>query len=1092
MRSPSSLIGLIGVLTAVTLSAIVVAATHNTPSDAPPLPVEPPPSAVEPQAMAVPPSASDGVKSWVTERVVDGPPLSLTASDGSGLTLASLRANAVVEGFLAFTEMHLAFDNPENRVREGTFKIVLPEGASVARLAMKIDGVWQEGEVVQKQRARVAYEDALHRKQDPALMELGAANEVTARVFPIPAHGRKEIIVSYAQELTGGARYALPLRGLPQLGMLDVSVGGLGPSPQTLHRERFIPTEDFVADGPAPSITALRSGDLVVARVRPVPEAMPDPVTNAVVLVDTSASRALGLESELHALKGMLQELATRQTTPVTVTVAAFDQEIVRVYQGDARGFGDAEVATILERRALGASDIEHALAWARDEAKTSGATRVVLVTDGVATAGEQDGAKLALAAAALKDGGAARLDVVAVGGIRDDALAHKLVAAGLAHDGVVADASEGIAAVARRLESGTRSDVAVAVEGATWSYPTHLDGVQPGDEVLVYAELPEASKVHLHVGGAAAFDVEPSKGAPPLIERAWAQAKVASLESEERDHGKSADLERRIVELSVKHRVLSEYTALLVLEGDADYARFDIDRRALTDILTVDDGRLALLQRAGAAGNNRLAKEKNDERDTTALDKKVASAKPEPNDTLVPLVPRSAGPAGGGDGVAGALADEAVARLAAPSASAAPTEQAQGGTGTRARGEEGSMGNPSTVATMPVAAAAPASAPAAPLLRGDIPAVDLSAAAAAQGESLQMGTLGALGGIGASSGAGFGGGGSVGHAASGRSVGQLGAGSQDEERGVDPYTGKMRMVKARLAARDASGAFAIASTWEATSPGDVLALVALGETAEATKDFSTASRAYGSIIDLFPARADLRRFAGERLEHLQGSAALALAIDTFDKARRDRPDHPESHRLAAYARVRRGEYAAAFDILEAGAARHYPEGRFRGVDRILREDLGLVAAAWMKAEPARKSEILARLSKAGGAIENAPSIRFVLNWETDANDVDFHIEDGLGGHAYYASPHLPSGGDLYADVTTGYGPECFTVREPHGKRATPYKLRAHYFSRGPMGYGMGKLEIIDHDGRGGLKFEERPFIVMADHAFVDLGTVRE
>ena len=31
------------------------------------------------------------------------------------------------------------------------------------------------------------------------------------------------------------------------------------------------------------------------------------------------------------------------------------------------------------------------------------------------------------------------------------------------------------------------------------------------------------------------------------------------------------------------------------------------------------------------------------------------------------------------------------------------------------------------------------------------------------------------------------------------------------------------------------------------------------------------------------------------------------------------------------------------------------------------------------------------------------------------------------------------------------------------------------------MGYGMGKLEIIEHDGRGGLKFEERPYVVMAD-----------
>jgi hypothetical protein len=94
-------------------------------------------------------------------------------------------------------------------------------------------------------------------------------------------------------------------------------------------------------------------------------------------------------------------------------------------------------------------------------------------------------------------------------------------------------------------------------------------------------------------------------------------------------------------------------------------------------------------------------------------------------------------------------------------------------------------------------------------------------------------------------------------------------------------------------------------------------------------------------------------------------------------------------------------------------------------------------------------------------------------------------------GNAFYSHPTLASGGELYADVTTGYGPECFTIRGPRSKRAAPYKLEAHYYSRGPMGYGMGKLEIIEHDGSDGLRFEERPFQIMQDNAFVDLGVVR-
>jgi hypothetical protein len=41
------------------------------------------------------------------------------------------------------------------------------------------------------------------------------------------------------------------------------------------------------------------------------------------------------------------------------------------------------------------------------------------------------------------------------------------------------------------------------------------------------------------------------------------------------------------------------------------------------------------------------------------------------------------------------------------------------------------------------------------------------------------------------------------------------------------------------------------------------------------------------------------------------------------------------------------------------------------------------------------------------------------------------------------------------------------------------------------MGAGMGKLEIIEHDGEGGLKFEQRPYVVMVNQAYVDLGVVK-
>ena len=150
-------------------------------------------------------------------------PLELTSSDGVGLVLVALEARVVVEDPLAFTELHLTFQNPQPRQIEGRFRISLPPGASLSRFAMRIGSQWQEGEVVERQAARRAYEDFLHRRQDPALLEQEAGNEFSARVFPIEANALKELILSYSHELTRpGEAYKLPLLGLPELGRLDI------------------------------------------------------------------------------------------------------------------------------------------------------------------------------------------------------------------------------------------------------------------------------------------------------------------------------------------------------------------------------------------------------------------------------------------------------------------------------------------------------------------------------------------------------------------------------------------------------------------------------------------------------------------------------------------------------------------------------------------------------------------------------------------------------------------------------------------------------------------------------------------------------
>jgi hypothetical protein len=697
---------------------------------------------------------------------------------------------------------------------------------------------------------------------------------------------------------------------------------------------------------------------------------------------------------------------------------------------------------------------LEGALAWAEARAKARGYKRVIVIGDGVATAGDTEASGLAAKAARLKAAGVERLDAVAVGGIRDEVTLKKLTTAGLERDGVLVDGSLDPATLERKLTLATRSGIPVAIEGARWQWPTTLDGVQAGDEVRVYAEVPEGRPVRVSVDGAtgSALDLTPVER--PLLERSWARAKIESLLDGTASGRPKADVAREVIALSTTYRVLSPYTSLLVLETEADFARFRLDRKALSDILTVSGGRLAVAKRQPPA------------------------------------------PLDGGGSTESRLAKaESGAPVVRPSAlSAAPTLAPE----LTARGTMwGSDIGESFGA-------------------GGLVLLGVGEGGGGRGEGIGLGAVGVVGhGAGTGSGTGFG----SGH---GRLAGEHRAATPQVRRGatavsravslrpgdvtpspspsmapppeasrIEPYTGRFKTVMDLVGAGGAKAALEGAYAWHREAPGDVMALVALGEALEGAREPAAAARVYGSIVDLFPARADLRRFAGERLERL-GPAGPAMdeALDTFEKAEEERPDHPQSHRLLAFARLRRGDFAGAFAAAERGNRQPYPPGRFLGVDRILREDLGLIAAAWIKAEPGRRAEILDKLANAGGTREEGPSLRFLLSWETDANDVDFHIHDAEGAHAFYGHPDLPSGGRLYADVTTGYGPECFTIRLPRERRSASYRLEAQYYSRGPMGYGMGKLEIIDHDGKGGLTFEERPFVVMADGAFVDLGTV--
>ncbi|MFD2565334.1 VIT domain-containing protein [Aquimarina rubra] len=128
--------------------------------------------------------------------------------------LSSLDIKVDVVGNIATTTYDMLFYNPTDTVLEGELSFPLGEGHDVSRFALDVNGKLREAVVVEKELGRIAFEAVVRKRVDPALLEKGTGNTYKARIYPIPANGYKRIVLAYEQELvyTDTAHYYnLPL-----------------------------------------------------------------------------------------------------------------------------------------------------------------------------------------------------------------------------------------------------------------------------------------------------------------------------------------------------------------------------------------------------------------------------------------------------------------------------------------------------------------------------------------------------------------------------------------------------------------------------------------------------------------------------------------------------------------------------------------------------------------------------------------------------------------------------------------------------------------------------------------------------------------
>jgi tetratricopeptide (TPR) repeat protein len=130
------------------------------------------------------------------------------------LALRQYHIDVHIEDGFARTTIDQTYFNTTWERLEGTFYFPLPADASLSRLAMYVvDGnqcKLMEGGMAERKHAADVYETIRYMRRDPALLEWLDGSTFKMRVFPLEAKQEKRIILSYTQKLPslyGAARY---------------------------------------------------------------------------------------------------------------------------------------------------------------------------------------------------------------------------------------------------------------------------------------------------------------------------------------------------------------------------------------------------------------------------------------------------------------------------------------------------------------------------------------------------------------------------------------------------------------------------------------------------------------------------------------------------------------------------------------------------------------------------------------------------------------------------------------------------------------------------------------------------------------------
>jgi len=561
----------------------------------------------------------------------------LIAEGGFGgvLEIEEHEVSVTINNGIAVTEVTQVFRNTEGRQVEALYTFPVPKGASVANFSMWINGKEMVGEVVEKKRAREIYESYKQTKRDPGLLEQTDYKTFEMRIFPIAANARQKVQISYYQELDvdhDWATYVYPLatttrKGIDQRtrGKFAVSLAVKSEVPVVAmespsHGKGFViaKRDDNHWDATLETRGGDLTRDIVLAYRISRPKTGIDVIFSKEKREDGYFCLALTAGKELAKLNGRMDyvfvldisgsmgyegklRLSRNSTAAFVDTLGADDRfEIITFNSGANTLFNklrnaDAPakkkgIAFLDSQEARGGTVLNPAVRAAYKYGDPDRTLNVVILSDGMTDQGERT-TLLRLIKQRPKN---ARVFCIGVGNEVNRPLLRQLAAdaGGLASFVSRGDNFERQAkAFRRKLTHPVATNVRIAFGGARvydleprvlgnlfHGTPIRLIGRyrKPGD-VKVTVEAEVAGRP---IKTTAAITFPAQDAGNPEIERMWAWHRIDRLLAQADRTGSRKSVLDEVIRLGEGYSIATEYTSFIVLENNAEYGRWRIQRR--------------------------------------------------------------------------------------------------------------------------------------------------------------------------------------------------------------------------------------------------------------------------------------------------------------------------------------------------------------------------------------------------------------------------------------------------------------------------------------------------------------------------------